>query len=258
MSNPFDYRIGGTAIIPTFADDVIMEEIVAGERAELIELAYRHGLYVAERHWQKAYNFDLRIHFVNDEDPATFREALHGFNTLLYGGVKTLTRFDHDVNADLQASIIAVEETIQAGGPNRFNWPYSIWNLRGYWEEAAEQTEVDTGMGASATIGPFTVAGDVRVEPKFTITCTADGDSPSIEHVATGAKLTVVGSYVSSDVIVVDVANDVVTLNGTPVKNLLRITRGYLMELDAGVTSLTFNSDSGTWSVTTAWRDRYR
>ena len=258
MSNPFNYRIDGTALIPTFADDVVMEEIVAGERADMLQIAYRHGVYVAERHWQQAFNFDLRIHFLNDDDPATFRTALHGVNTLLYGGIKTFTRFDHDVAADLQCSMIAVDETTQNAGANRFNWPYSIWNLRGYWEEAAEQTEVDTGMTASATIGPFTVGGDVRTEPKFTITCTADGDAPAIEHAATGAKLSIVGSFVNTDVIVVDVANDLVTLNGVPTKNILRITRGYLMELDPGSVSLAFTSDSGTWSVTTAWRDRFR
>jgi len=258
MSIPFNYRIDGTAIIPTYATDVVMEEVVAGERAEMLEIAYRHGVYVADRHWQKAYNFDLRIYFPFDEDPDLFRIALHGFNTLVYGGKKTLTRYDHDVAADLQCEVIAVDETTQGSGSGRFVWPYSMWNLRGYWEEASAQTETDVGLGASGTIGPFTVGGDVRTEPKLTITCTADGATPAVEHVATGAKLTVVGSYVNTDVIVIDVANDSVTLNGVAAKNILRITRGYLMELDPAAVSLAFTSDSGTWTVDTEWRDRYR
>ena len=179
-------------------------------------------------------------------------------DALLYGGPKVLTRND-PVLGDMQTDILTIEEAGQGSNVGqRFIWPYSTWQTRGYWEEAAAQNEIEAGMGSSGTVGPFTVGGNVRAEPKITITCTADGSTPALLHSPTGAKLTIVGSYVNTDVIVIDVANDLVTLNGTPAKNLLRITRGYLMEFDPGSVSLAFTSDSGTWTVDTEWRDRIR
>lgn len=253
----FNYRVEGSALVPTFATFVRLDEAAAGVRAELIDIAYRHGAHVAERHWQQARLMDLLVHFPTGSALIT-AAARQGFDDLMYGGIKTLTRADPNFG-DVQCSILTVEEAAQGTNVvNRFIWPYSTWQIRGYWEEATAQTEQDTGLTASGTIGPFTVGGNVRTEPKLTITCTADGSTPAIEHVATGAKLTVVGAYVNTDVIVIDVANDLVTLNGTPAKNILRITRGYLMELDPGSVSLAFTSDSGTWTVDTEWRDRIR
>lgn len=257
MSHDFDYRVEGVALVPTFATFVRLDEASAGVRAELLDIAYRHGAHVARRHWQQARLMEMIVHFPTTSAVIT-ATARQGFDDLLYGGIKTMTREDPALG-EVQSSILTVEEVGQGENvTSRFIWPYSTWQLRGYWEEANEQTETDTGLTASGTIGPFTVGGNVRAEPKFTITCTADGSSPAIEHVPTGAKLTIVGSYVNTDVIVVDVANDLVTLNGTPAKNILRITRGYLMELDPGSVSLAFTSDSGTWTVDTEWRDRIR
>ena len=54
MSHDFNYRIDGSDLVPTLVEHCRLVEGIAGQRAEKLEVAYRHGVYVADRHWTQA------------------------------------------------------------------------------------------------------------------------------------------------------------------------------------------------------------
>ena len=260
MSFDFNYRIGGTAL-DTYGSNVRLIEGLSGQRAEMLEIAYRHGVYVADRHWSKARLMQIQIRFdaVTQAIGSTWGDK-RNFEALIGGGKKTLTRADPDVGADVECEIISVDEVDQPEGAERFYWPYEIWQTRGYWEEAtASIDQDDLALGASATISLPAVGGTHRTEPVYTITCQTAGSNPALELQTALDKLSIVGAFINSDVIVIDVADRLVTKNGTREKNLLRVNRGFWTEFDEGSTnSVDFTSDSGVWDVNTTVKDRYR
>lgn len=257
MAQNWNYRIDGTALVPTYCDHVRLMEGVAGKRAQQLEVAYQHGVYVADRHWSKARLMRLDT-LLPGGTPSQIYTALQGLYGLLLPGKVTLTRAD-PVLGDVQCECLVSEPVQQPEGAQRFQWNWPVWQLSGFWEDATATQEVDTGFTTTGTIGPISVGGTHPTEPVFTITCTADGANPAVTDPATGDSLTVIGNFVTSDVIVVDVPARTVTLNGTRAKALLSINRGWWMEWAAGATiSLDFTADSGTWNVTTDYRNRHR
>ncbi len=261
MGHDFDYRVDGTAIDSLGGSDIRLIEGLSGQRVEMLEIAYRHGVYVADRHWSMARLMQLQVKFDAVTQPiGSTWDDKRAVEALLFGGKKTLTRNDPGVGGDVDTEILTVDEVTQPEGASRFYWPYEVWQLRGYWEESiASIDQDDLALGGSATINLPAVGGSHRTEPKFTITCQTAGSAPAIELIGALDKLSIVGAFVSSDVIVIDVPNRLVTKNGTREKNLLRVNRGFWMELDEGSTpSFNWTSDSGSWDVNSEVKDRYR
>ncbi len=257
MSHPFNYRIDGT-VLATIVDSVRLGEGVAGKRADLIEVAYRHGAYVADRHWTQARLMPLRTLLKREATPADIYTSLYDLETLLLGRTPLLARND-PVNGEVQAEILVDDAVEQPAGDGRFGWTWPIWQLAGHWEEVATNSSNDTGLGASATIGPLTIGGNHPTSPKFTITCQTAGSNPALEDNISGDKVVAAGAFIAADVIVIDTATGVVTKNGTRIKNLLTINRGHLMEFPEDSTvNLNWTSDSGSWDVLTEWKDRHR
>lgn len=251
------YRVNGTALVPAYARHVQLTEGIAGKRADLFDVAFRHGAYVATRHWNRArlMRLDTVLPYGTTGEVTA---AHHNLIGILTTGLPTLTRND-PVHGDMRCQVLVSDPVEQPEGPQRVQWRWPVWQIRGYWETAAGSTEVDTGFGTTGTIGPFTPGGNMETEPVFTITCQTAGVDPTITDPANGDQIKVAGSFSASDVIVVDVPERTVTLNGVRAKNLLRINRGFWMALAAGVShSLDFTATSGTWDVTTEWRDRIR
>lgn len=262
MSHDYNYRIDATAL-DTYADHVLMIEGLAGKRADFVSLAYRHGAYVADKHWNNPRMARLETVLPGAGTPAQIYDDLQKLTGLLCTGVPTLTRNDPQ-NGDVRSRVIVSDPVEQPTGNERFKWAWPLWLVDGYWEDAAvSNSEVDTAMTTTGTIGPFTPGGNMDLVPKFTITCTAAGSNPAIEHQANGDKVTLATGFSTSDVIVIDPANPDPTarvlLNGTRAKNILTINRGWWFRLEHGVAAtLDFTSTSGTWSVTTDTRDRWR
>lgn len=263
MSDPYgyDYQVDGTAIVDTVngpCSYAILEEGASGKRAELVDIAYQHGVYVAERHWSQARLMNFRTGFKNGT-PAEIYEYKENLTYLMYGGLRTLTRTDPHVG-DVQASVIVTEEVRQPSGPDRFDWVWPVWLLSGYWEDATPAVDNDdTGLGASDDLTQFVLTGSHATEPVFTIDCTADGSNPAIVDPATGDQILAADSFTAGDTILIDVPDRRAYLNGTRVKNMITINRGHWMEFTARATvDLDFTSDSGTWDVNTSVRNRYR
>lgn len=255
----YNYRIDGTAITPTYATFVGLMEGVAGKRADLVDIAYQHGVYVAERHWSRARLMHLNTHLVRTPDDSTIYTALHGLENLLLNGIVTLARND-PAQGEVVCNVLISDPVEQPVSVNRFGWVWPTWQIKGYWTEATASHDVtDTTLGASANLTQINVGGTHPTEPVFTVTCQADGANPAIEDPATGDKITLADSFVATDVIEVDVPNRTVEKNGTRVKNLLTINRGHWMEFSADTDiDLDFTSDSGTWDVQTVVKNRFR
>ncbi len=257
----FNYRIDGTVMInSTRARRVIIPEVAAGLRHVALPIAFRDGAYVSDEHSTDTKVVPMVVDLAGDTELEIYT-AYHNLMDLIYGGKKTLAKLDANAG-ELEAEIFVGEETQHGTGPTRQRLQFPTMFTQGHWAAAAAESEVDNGLGASATIGPFTPLGSHRTYPKFTIECQSDGANPSIEDPITGAILLLSSSFVSSDVIVIDVAdrlNGGVTLNGTRAKNLLSVNRGYWMRFEANTAySLDWTSSSGSWDVTTEWKDRYR
>lgn len=257
MSHDFNYRVNGTALVPTYCDNVRLMEGIAGKRADQLPIAYSHGVYVAARHWTSARLMRLDT-LLPGGTPSAIYTAKAGLVNLLTTGKPTLTRND-PVLGDVRCEILVSDPVQQPEGPQRFQWNWPVWQLRGFWEDATASTDSDLGLTTTGTIAPGAIGGTHPTEPKFTITCQAAGSNPAITDPVTGDTLSLPASFSTSDVIVVDVPNRLVTLNGTRAKNLLDINRGYWMEWAAGATiSLDWTASSGTWDVATEWRERHR
>lgn len=262
MSHPFNYRVDGTALVATTGvDNVRLKEGVAGKRAQLLETAYRHGAYVAERHWTKARLMQLDV-LLPGGTPTDIYTVRDDVDALLAGGVRTLAR-NHPVQGEVQCRILAMDPVEQPEGPQRFHWRWPLWQLDGYWEAAAAASVTDLGLAASGSLTQLTLGGNHPISPKFTITCQADGSDPKITDPTTLDEVFLPGAYTAGDVLVVDLTTQqlVVTLNGVRHKNALKPNRGYIMEFDPqtnGTPTLTWESASGSWDVTTEWRNRYR
>lgn len=254
----FNYRVDGTVLVAsTRAKRVIIPEVSAGVRAAALDIAFRDGAYVSDDHSTDSKVVPMRVDLAGST-PALVYAAYHNLMGLLYGGLKTLAKLDPQAG-ELEAEIFVGEETPHGSGSTRQRLEFPVMFTRGHWSAAAPDTEVDNGLTTSGTIGPFTPGGSHRTYPKFTIECTADGSNPSITEPISGAALLLSAGFVATDVIVIDTDTRIATLNGTRVKNLVSLNRGYWMRFDAGVTySLDWVATSGTWDVDTEWKDRYR
>lgn len=262
MSHDDNYRVGGTALVSTYARRAILQEGAAGKRADLVEIAYQHGVYVAERHWSKARLMRLRT-VLSQDTHSGYHTQLSGLEGLLLGtgsdSIKTLAR-NHVNHGEIEAEIIVVDSIEQGEGDGRMVYDWPCWLLKGYWVEATASHDVtDSTLGASANLTQINVGGTHPTEPVFTVTCNSDGANPAIEDPATGDKIVLADSFVSTDVVEVDIPNRLAKKNGTRVKNLVTINRGHWMEFAANSTvDLDFTSDSGSWDVQTVVKDRFR
>lgn len=261
MSHDFNYRIDGTALVSGSGPCrfVVMEEGAAGKRADMVDIAYRHGVYVAPRHWTTARLFNFKTGLFGGNAATIFASKTSLLN-LMHPGLRTLTRADPDIGADVETQIFVGDDVTQGGIEDRFEWEWSVWQTRGYWEEAtASHDEDDLSLGATGSITTINVGGSHPTEPVFTITCDTAGTNPAIEDPATGDMLILADSFDAADEILVDVPDRKAYLNGTRVKNMVTINRGHWMEFAAGATvDLDFTSDSGAWDVNTVVANRWR
>lgn len=256
MSHDFNYRVNGVALVPQYARAVRLFEGVAGKRADLLEVAYKHGVYVAERHWSQARLARLET-LLPDQSAGGTYAGLHGLARRLCGGVVTLQRVDPDVG-EVRARALVGDPAEQGSGADRFRVAWPVWLLDGTWEDDAETSVTVSGLGTSGS-WQVTPGGSHPVEPIFEVDCVADGASPSVTLGTDLSSLTLDRSFTAGQTIVVDVPARRVTVDGAVDKSSLVVNRGWWMELPPADTStLLWSAGSGTWDVTTRWRGRHR
>jgi hypothetical protein len=260
MSHDYNYRANGTVLTTTTGvRDVRLMEGVAGKRAEMIDIAYQHGVYVAPRHWSQARMMFLDIIIPLSGTATQIYTVKHDLEGLLLNGLVTLTRNDPEAG-DVETEILVSDPVNQPEGAQRFQWRWPVWQLKGYWQEVtASHSVTNATLGATANLTTVNVGGTHPTEPVFTVTCQSAGSNPAVTDPATGDAIVLAASFATSDVVIVDVPERKAYLNGTRVKNLVTINRGHWMEFAAGATvDLDFTSDSGSWDVQTVVKNRFR
>lgn len=253
MGHDYNYRVGSTALVPTYARSVRMVEGTAPKRAELATVAFQHGVQVAGKHWSGARlaRLDTVLPLGGEQDALDGHAALA---RLLCDETVTMKR-NHPSWGEVQARAFVADGSEQLEDMVTWSWP--VWLLDGTWEAATASTDSETSLGTSGTVA-FSTGGNHPVEPVFTITCQANGSAPSLTA-ADGSALSLAGSWTAGQVIVVDVPNRNVTVGGTRNKTALTVNRGEWMQLPPNSSvSLTWAASSGTWDVATSWRNRWR
>lgn len=258
MSHNYNYRVGGTALVGTGkAKAVRLIEGLAGRRAEMLDIAYQHGVYVAERHWTRARLARLEI-LLPGEAASEPYVAVQAINRLMCNGLPYLQRDDPNAG-EVRTKILAAETIDQPDGADRFYWPWPVWMLNGYWEQTTANDDDDASLTTTGTLGPFAIGGDHPTEPVFTIDCVSDGANPQIEEQTSGDTYLLATSFTAGEQIIIDTPSRTVTVDAVRAKNILKINRGHWMEFPAGANAtLDWTADSGTWDVNTAWRNRWR
>lgn len=253
MGHDYNYRVGDTALVPTYARSVRIVEGTAPKRAELAAVAFQHGVQVAGKHWSGARlaRLDTVLPLGGEQDALDGHAALA---RLLCDEAIVLKR-NHPSWGEVQARAFVADGSEQLEDMVTWSWP--VWLLDGTWEDTVPSTITATGLTTSGTINLWT-HGNHPVEPVVTITCQANGSAPSLTA-ADGSALSLAGAWTAGQVIVVDVPNRNVTVGGTRNKTALTVTRGEWMQFDAasGVV-LTWAASSGTWDVSVSWRERWR
>ena len=148
---------------------------------------------------------------------------------------------------------------IVSSGPRmRFVFPMKL--LDGTWREQALTSDSETSISSFPHAYNITTGGDFPIgDAKYTFTCTANGNAPSIELNVAGDKISIAGSFVTNDVIIVDLARDrVITLNGTRYASVSP-NRAWWIRLppDTGSLALNFDADSGTWDMDIDWYNKW-
>lgn len=113
------------------------------------------------------------------------------------------------------------------------------------------------GSVVSGTIA-ITNLGNFRTPPTLTVTATAAMSNPKIEHVDSGEYIEASISLALGDVLVFDVANRQVTLNGSGSRtNTITRPGSSWWELYPGAQNVRFSAASGAGDLAVAWRDAW-
>jgi len=250
VSWDYDYRVVGEGPLSAWADIIRLDEGVAGLRATPIEIPFLPGVLVGSDprpRWRMA-RLDTRIRL--SDDGADHHERRGELARLLRGEFR-LSRIDPHLGV-VEATAIVLDGAQQGAGTDRFWLSWPLW--LGPWE-SEERSDTQTGVGTSDswTLG---VSGNIPTEPVFAVECVAGGANPAIT--AGGSTLTLAGSFTAGQEIVVDVPERTVTVDDVESTVLLTVSRAKWMEIGPDpATLVSWAASSGTWDVTTTWRDRW-
>ena len=253
-----------------YCDNVrIPSEGDAPKRGSNFDVPYRDGEYSQTVKYRRAGSFllDCMVSYTDslnlithvDGAPGHVYENLQALKALLGGNGQPL--FIRRIAPHMGAVEAVCEYMggIRASGP-RMRYVFPMRMLDAAWREQALQTDTQPSIAAFpfayniATGGNFDI-GDARI----TFTCVADGAAPSIEIPATGDKITVAGSFVAADVIVVELGRTrIFTLNGSTYTSISS-NKAWWMRLPSStaVLGMSLDATSGTWTVQIDWRNKW-
>ncbi len=247
----------------------VSSEMDAPKRGSNPSIPYRDGLFSFPQKFRSAGTMmlDCIVSYTDDNGADTHgdgragqvHENLQSLKRLL-GGNDELVVIRR--TAPHMGAVEAICENmggIVAAGPRmRFVFPMQM--LDGTWREQSLTSDTEASIAAFPHAYTIATGGDYPIgDAKYTFTCVADGNAPSIELDVAGDKISVAGAFVASDVIVVDLARDrAITLNGARYGSVSP-NRGYWMRLppDTAALGVTLDADSGTWTMLIEYRNRW-
>jgi hypothetical protein len=253
-----------------YCDDVrIPSEMDAPKRGFNPSIPYRDGLFSFPQKYRSTGTFmlDCMVSYTSAAGTVTHADgsAGHVFENLqllkrLIGGNDGLVVIRR--TTPHMGAVEAVCENfggVTAAGP-RMRYVFPMQMLDGTWREQALQTDTESSISSFPHAYTIATGGDYPIgDAKFTFTCVADGNAPTIALAGNGDKISVAGAFVAADVIVVDLARDrSITLNGARYGSVSP-NRAYWMRLppDDATLDVTLDADSGTWTMLIEWRNRW-
>lgn len=248
----------------------LFTEGFAGRRGVNVPIPYRDGEFSAPQKFLMTRNLLLETHLrYTDPSGAVTHgngaeghayENLAALKELLGAGSENLRMLRRN---DPHAG--AVETAIECligteAMDRRYVFTWILRQLDGLWREQTLTTDTEASISSFPHSYTIETGGNHPIgDAKYTFTCVANGSAPSIELDVAGDKISVAGAFVSSDVIVVDLARDrVVTKNGTRYASVSP-NRGWWMRLphDTATLGMILDADSGTWTMDIEWRSKW-
>ena len=266
------YQIGPVGGPYTDLSDICISSLIVAEfdapkRGSNVPIPYKDGEYSDPFKFRDAgtYIVDCVLRYTNSSGTVTHADGAAGH---VIENLQTLKKL-----ADGGGSLIAVRRTAPhlgnveaiseylggiSYGDTRVRQMLPMRLTEGSWRAQTASQDIETGL---ATAGSYTIAtgGDTDIgDATFTFTCTAAGANPALSLTTNGDKISLNGSFATSDVIVVNLRDSIFTLNGVSTA-VVRKNRAWFMRLPHGQAALglTWTADSGTWTVQIDWNDRW-
>jgi len=274
MGWTFAYQAGPESgpFIPllNYCDNVrIPSETDAPKRGSNFDIPYRDGEYSQSTKYRRAGSFllDCMVSYTNpsnaithvDGAPGHVYENLQALKTLLGGNDQPLFIRRTVPHMGAVETVCEYMGGIRAAGP-RMRYVFPMRMLDAAWREQTLQTDTQASIAAFPFVYNIVTGGDFDIaDAKITLTCVANGAAPSIEIPATGDKITVAGSFVATDVIVIDLGRTrAFTLNGSTYTSISS-NKAWWMRLPSSTAALGMSLDatSGTWTVKIEWRNKW-
>lgn len=271
----YNYQVGddgGTfTAISDYAKVVrLLTEGFTGRRGSQVQIPYRDGEYSEPRKFlmSRSLLLETQVRFADKDGVVTHinGEAGHVYENLaalkkLLGAGSTNLRMlrRNDPNAGAVETAIECLATVDATD-RRHVFTWILRQLDGLWRE--QDVTVDTQAAIAVFPHAYTIVtgGNHPIgDAKFTFTCDANGNAPSIALNVAGDKISVAGAFVAGDMIVVDLARDrVITKNGARYGSVSP-NRGWWMRLphDTAALGMILDADSGTWTIKIEWRNKW-
>jgi len=263
--------VGGSYVdLLDYCDDVrVSSEMDAPKRGFNPSIPYRDGLFTFPQKFRSVGTMmlDCLVSYTNKSGLVTHADGQAGHVHENLQALKRLLGGNDELvvirrTAPHMGAVEAVCEYfggITASGPRmRFVFPMQM--MDGTWREQVVSTDTQASIAVFPHAYTIATGGDYPVgDAKFTFTCVADGNAPTVELDVAGDKISVAGAFVAGDVIVVDLARDrVVTLNGVRYGSVSP-NRAWWMRLppDEAALGVTLGADSGTWTLKIDWRNRW-
>ncbi len=269
----YDYEAGPSAgpftNLLDFCDDVLtISEGDAPKRGGNIQIPYRDGEYSDPLKFRngKVVLLDCMVSYTDLNGLVTHTDGAAGevyqnlqdLKKLLGGdGAEVILRVDKPHMGALEAPV-EYFGGIEAGGP-RMRWIFPMRLLEGAWREQVASSDTEASISSFPHAYTILTGGDTDIgDATITFTCIAAGDNPKLTIDTPGDVLSASGSFSTSDVLIANLRTSTFTLNGVSTA-VFRRNRAWYMRLpnDQAALGLTFDADSGTWTVKIDWNDRW-
>lgn len=253
-----------------YCDNVrIPSETDAPKRGGNLDIPYRDGEYSQPVKYRRAGSIllDCMVSYTNpaglvthaDGQPGHVFENLQSLKSLLGGNNQLVSIRRTAPHLGAVETVCEYMGGIRAAGP-RMRYVFPMRMVDGVWREQTLQSNTQTGIAIFPHAYTITTGGDFDIgDAKITLTCIANGAAPSLEIPATGDKISVAGSFLAGDIIIIDLGRTrALTLNGSTYTSVSP-NKAWWMRLPSSTAllGLTLDATSGTWTCLVEWRNKW-